>query len=172
MYTQVEVRERLGDKIAEDARRTLLESEFSQMRDIRLFLNLAQLAPGGNKEYLAKVTTEASRADFEAAFHDPKKAFKLFMRTLESVKAATSRGSGRRRNRSRTPNSSARRGRRRSRGSGGSRSRGGRSRSYRPLEFSSSGRRRPSSSRGGGRGASRRSGSRYSRSNRGANRRF
>ena len=170
-YTQAEVRERLGDSIAEDARRTLLESEFSQIREIRMFLNLAQLGPGGSKDYLAKVTTETSRRDFEQAFHDPK-AFKLFMRTLESVKAATSRSSRRRTSRSSSTNSSARRPQRRGRARRGGRSGAGRSRSYRPLRFRSTDRHQPSSSRGGGRGASRRSGSRYSRSNRGSNRRF
>ena len=182
-YTQAEVREKLGERIAEDARMTLLESEFSQLREIRLFLNLAQLGPGGSKEYLAKVTTEASRKDFEAAFHDPK-AFKLFMQTLESVKAANSRARPRRQRSNNPRASSQQRGRRRPQQSRGYRARSSGHRGYRQLEFApaSRGRRqleyapadryRDSSRRGRGRGARRRPGSRYSRSARGSNRRF
>ena len=77
-------------KITEEEWLEFLESEFQQVRDIRLFLNLAQLGPGGSKEYMVKVSTEVSCKDFEQTFHDPK-VFKIFMWTLESVREANSR---------------------------------------------------------------------------------
>mgnify|MGYP003334403606 CR=1 FL=1 len=64
LFTQIEVRENLGDKIATEVRKTLLESESHQLREVRLFLNLVRLGPGDNKDYLAKITTEVVREDF------------------------------------------------------------------------------------------------------------
>ena len=174
LLTQVENREKLAATISSEARKTLLHSEFKQMREIRVFLHLARLGPGGNQEYLAKVTTEAARKDFEGIFQDPK-ALNLFVRSLESVKAATNTRQWRSNSANRTVDagsrSSSRRPRTSRRGRGRGRGRG--ARYYRPLEFRSSGRSRSSGSRGSSRGgASSRSGSRYSRSSRPPNRRF
>ena len=63
----------------------MLKSELESVRDIRTSLNIARLGPGGGKDFRDKVTTVAMKQDFEKSFSDPK-AFKLFMKSLQSVK--------------------------------------------------------------------------------------
>ena len=89
-YKIAQIRIDCGEGITDELRRRLLDSEFKTVRDTRMLLSLARLGPGGYDDYLSKVTTEASRRDFESTFHD-KCAFKLFMQSLASVKQTKQR---------------------------------------------------------------------------------
>jgi hypothetical protein len=85
LYDNVLMREELGKELSSKARKRMLKSEFDTIREIRTSLHIARLGPGEGKEYRDKVTTEASRSDFQKTFSDPK-AFKWYMRSLAEVK--------------------------------------------------------------------------------------
>ena len=110
---------------------------------------------------------DAIYLDFEKAFNDPK-AFKLFMKSLQSVKTMGERTSSNRRRKSERKRSSSgysrRQGRRYS-------SKYSSSRRYKSLRFTNS-RNSRRDDRSRDRASSNRSGSRYSRSARSSNRRF
>ena len=78
LYKLVALREQSADDISDVVRKRMLKSEWQGVREIRMLLSLARLGPGGYDDYMSRVTTEASRKDFESTFHD-KRAFKLFM---------------------------------------------------------------------------------------------
>lgn len=92
---QVDMREKAAKEMSDATRKMMLKSEFEAIREIRTSLNIARLGPAGGKDYRSKVTTEAVRQDFEKTFRD-KKAFKLFMKSLDSVNStARARPNGR-----------------------------------------------------------------------------
>ena len=128
----------------------MLKSEWKCVRELRMLLSLARLGPGGYDDYMSRVTTEASRRDFESTFHD-KRAFKLFMQSLASVKQSRRRSYYGRNNRNNPMSNSGGRNRRRGNRGGNGRNRNASS-SYRPLQFRNS-----RSDRGAGRSRSSRS---------------
>lgn len=85
LLDNVRMREELGKELSEKARKRMLQGESDALRDIRTSLHIARLGPGEGKNYRDRLTTEASRRDFEATFSDPK-AFKYYMRSLAEVK--------------------------------------------------------------------------------------
>ena len=84
LFEQVELREKQARSLTKSLRKAMLASELKIKRDIRLFLHIARLGPSGGEEYRSMVTTERSRADFEATFSNPK-AFKMFERVRQRV---------------------------------------------------------------------------------------
>ena len=88
LLDNVRMREELGKELSEKARKRMLQGESDALRDIRTSLHIARLGPGEGKNYRDRLTTEASRRDFEATFSDPK-AFKYYMRSLAEVKKSS-----------------------------------------------------------------------------------
>ena len=84
LFDKVDVRERVADGLAKDAREALLKSELKLFIDIRMHLLLIRLGPTGGGRFREKIADEDTRQDFKSMYNKPK-AFKLYMKELESV---------------------------------------------------------------------------------------
>ena len=88
LFDKVELRERVADGLAQEAQEALLKSELKLFTDIRMHLLLIRLGPKGGGRFREKIADEDTRKDFKTMYNRPK-AFKLYMKELETVNATT-----------------------------------------------------------------------------------
>ena len=88
LFDKVDLRERVADGLAKEAQEALLKSELKLFTDIRMHLLLIRLGPKGGGRFREKIADEDTRQDFKSTYNRPK-AFKLYMKELESVNAAS-----------------------------------------------------------------------------------
>ena len=84
LFDKVDVRECVADGLAKESQESLLKSELKLFTDIRMNLLLIRLGPKGGGRFREKIADEDTRQDFKAMYKKSK-AFKLYMKELESV---------------------------------------------------------------------------------------